>query len=120
MYAVVVQPWSLDPLLFNDVHACPHCGPAPPLIPVCVFEMCQPDVQGLRLLEAQSNIVSVDGKRHTWTPMCCSTSFLMSMYQAEVHLGKNECQLPAHGLLKKMTVIQTKYSDLTFYLIIYL
>lgn len=51
---------------------------------------------------------------------CCSTSFLMSMYQAEVHSRKNECQLPAHGLLKKMTVIQTKYPHLNFNLIIYL
>lgn len=60
--------WSLPtiPALFNDAHAGPRCGSAPPLIPVWVFEMCQPDVQGLHLLEAPSLTSSLwMGKTHT-------------------------------------------------------
>lgn len=103
------------PLLGNDAGAGACCRSAPPLSSVWVFEMCQPDVQGLHLLEAPSFTSSLwmMWKTHT----CGRTHFQMSTYQAEVHScwGKKKCQLPARAL-KKWQRFRQKCSNLTFYL----
>lgn len=58
----------------------------------------------------------------TWTPVCCSSSFLMSLYQAEVHLRKSEC-LPAANTWTFFFLKKASDSDKIFrlnFLIVYL